>query len=94
MSEGAQLCLLPCFTCEQHFSTEDPERVPSVWIDPATKLPPDLGGDATRAKREPLCPTCFGLVLAQRAGAGAQPWPPPPGGWPAEYAKEIDRCSQ
>jgi hypothetical protein len=50
----------------------DPETVPSVLIDPVTQLPPDLGGDEERARREPICPACIALINPLRAAQGKE----------------------
>ncbi|MCI0689214.1 MAG: hypothetical protein L0Y54_18575 [Sporichthyaceae bacterium] len=56
-----------CIGCRTVFMY-DPDRVPSIPIDPATGLPPDLNPDGTtrqpdpqavaRMTREPVCPRC------------------------------------
>lgn len=62
MIEEKILAHAPCFTCKTAFWFH-PDLVPSVWIDPATGLPPDLGGDPERARQEPLCPRCIRETL-------------------------------
>lgn len=57
MSDPAAVVVGPCYACDNLFGF-DPSRVPSIPIDPVTGLPPDLGGDAQRAVRRPICPSC------------------------------------
>ena len=64
----------PCWACKRRF-VFDPRTVTSLWVDPVTQLPPDLGGDRARARREPLCSGCLALVNAARAEKGAPPVP-------------------
>jgi hypothetical protein len=63
----------PCWACGDYFSF-DPVTVDSVPIDPETNLPPDLGGDAERAYKRPVCPACMELVWASRAARGTDSW--------------------
>lgn len=58
-----------CFACKRPFDF-DPDSVPSVPIDPVTGLPPDLGGDPERARREPICPSCARSANVRRRKAG------------------------
>jgi hypothetical protein len=44
--------------------------VPSVLIDPLTRLPPDLGGDPDRARYEPVCHRCIIQVNERRLEEG------------------------
>lgn len=74
---GQVLAFGSCWTCKQPFWF-DPDLVLSVPIDPASGLPPDLGGDPGRARREPLCPPCGENIAVARARAGRPPLPPPP----------------
>lgn len=69
MTDGPEVALGLCFTCKQPFAF-DPVTVPSVPIDPVTGLPPDLGGDAGRARREPICPDCVQRVNVERQRRG------------------------
>jgi hypothetical protein len=62
----------PCFMCGQPFSF-DPDQVTSVPIDPVTGLPPDLGGQAGRAVRQPICPPCCKRANVERAKRGLEP---------------------
>ena len=58
-----------CFSCRRPF-TFNPYLVPSIPIDPETGRPPDMGGDASRARREPVCPDCIGRANAIRRADG------------------------
>lgn len=62
-----------CVRCKAPFSF-DPERVPSIPIDPENGLPPDLGGDPSRAVREPVCPSCCKAVNPERRRRGQPLW--------------------
>jgi hypothetical protein len=66
---GDMIGIAPCFMCKQPFAF-DPDRVTSISIDPMTGLPPDLGGDPGRARREPLCPPCCRIANVERARCG------------------------
>ncbi len=66
----------PCFSCGVPFYF-DPDKVPSVPVDPATGLPPDLGGDPQRATRRPVCVSCRRRANPARIAAGLRPWPIP-----------------
>ena len=66
---GFVWALAPCWSCGQLFSF-DPERVPSIPIDRQTNRPPDLGGAAERAEREPVCRSCIGRANEVRRQAG------------------------
>jgi hypothetical protein len=70
----------PCFLCGRIF-TFAPDLVPSVPIDPETDLPPDLGGDASRAISQPLCEQCVALVNPKRVALGLEPIPVLPGAY-------------
>jgi hypothetical protein len=59
------------FMCKVPFHF-DADRVTSVPIDPVTGLPPDLGGDPERARREPICPSCCRLANAERKTRGLE----------------------
>ncbi len=59
----------PCWCCKDCFLF-DPDQVASVLIDPEIGLPPDLGGDSTRAIRMPLCDDCVAESNRRRAAAG------------------------
>jgi hypothetical protein len=59
----------PCFGCKKPFFF-DPDLVQSIYIDPVTGLAPDMGGDADRAQREPVCPRCCALANPQRRRKG------------------------
>jgi hypothetical protein len=72
----------PCFVHGGVFRY-DPERVPTVLIDPDTGRPPDVGADAqpvtpdpaavARAVARPYCPGCAVKLNAARRGRGQQP---------------------
>lgn len=51
----------------------DPDTVTSVLIDPVTGLPPDMGGNERRARREPVCPACCKAANPERARRGLEP---------------------
>jgi hypothetical protein len=74
-----------CWSCKRAF-TYDPERVPSIPIDPTTNLPSDLGGDAARVVRQPICRACIDLANAQRLVDGREPIVVLPGAYPDEDA--------
>jgi hypothetical protein len=59
----------PCWACKRTF-TFDPDRVPSIPIDPVTNRPSDLGGDPARVVREPICSTCVEIAneISRKAG--------------------------
>jgi hypothetical protein len=71
-----------CLLCERVF-TFDPMRVPSVFVDPVSKRPPDVNEDGThrtpsdeelaRAVRLPLCPDCVVVVNFARKSHGMEP---------------------
>lgn len=58
-----------CWSCGALFGF-DPDRVPSVPIDPATNTPPDMGGDAARAVRQPVCAACIERANDKRRASG------------------------
>lgn len=58
-----------CWACKRRF-TFDPDRVPSVPIDPETNTPPDLGGEFERAVLQPICAECVELANAARVENG------------------------
>jgi hypothetical protein len=89
----AVLAIGPCWACKQPFAF-DPRTVTSVWVDPVTQLPPELGGDRARADRQPICCGCVALVNEQRAKRGAEPIPLGSIGSPteAEVAKAKWSC--
>lgn len=62
----------PCWMCKVPFAF-DIALVASVWIDPQTNLPPDLGGDVLRARRMPLCPGCCETANVHRRENGLAP---------------------
>lgn len=61
--------MAPCWSCKSPFMF-DPDKVPSIPIDPETNRPPDLGGDAGRAVRQPICPSCCKAANVQRRREG------------------------
>lgn len=69
---GWLVALAPCFMCGRPFQFH-PDLVTSIHVDPVTGLPPDLGGDPARARREPLCPPCCRLANPERARRGLAP---------------------
>jgi hypothetical protein len=71
-----------CWLCGRSF-TFNPDRVPSVPIDPTTGVPPDVGGtDLADAVRQPLCSTCVGIVNERRKATGQDPIYVLPGAYP------------
>jgi hypothetical protein len=66
---GVMLAMGKCFGCPRIFQF-DPDRVPSLAVDPVTKLTPELGGDPGRAVREPICPACCKAANPERARRG------------------------
>jgi hypothetical protein len=58
-----------CWSCGNPFWFS-PSRVPSLPVDPVTNRPPDLGGDAGRAERQPICAACVDLANARRRRDG------------------------
>lgn len=62
---GEMMAYGPCWSCRRNFMF-DPEWVPSIPIDPEVNLPPDLGGDAARAVRQPVCPSCMEMADRRR----------------------------
>lgn len=69
MSEGVLIALGRCWACKRSL-VFDPDRVPSVPIDPETNTPPDLGGDASRSVLQPVCRECCELANADRIRRG------------------------
>lgn len=61
-----------CWACGRPFPF-DPDRVPSIPVDPTTNLPPDLGGDAELAVKRPVCEQCLDAANEQRVAAGRSP---------------------
>ena len=70
---GWQIVVAECFACKRPFGF-NPFRVPSVPIDLVTGLPPDMGGDAARAERQPICRDCMAQINASRVAAGRSAW--------------------
>jgi hypothetical protein len=68
---GYMIATGPCFACRRPFPYH-PDLVASVLVDPVTGRPPDLGGAAGRARREPVCPSCCRRANPQRAAAGLE----------------------
>lgn len=63
-----------CIGCRRTFCY-DPHTVPSIPVDPVTGLPPDLGGDPQRARREPICPQCCRAANVMRRENNLPPFP-------------------
>lgn len=74
MSEGMFAAIGPCCLCDTRFSF-DPDRVVVILMDPVTGLPPDLGGDPSRAEKLPVCPDCVRKLKQERAKRGLPPLP-------------------
>lgn len=75
MLHGEFTALGRCYMCRQVFRF-DPDRVPSVSIDPVTRKPPDVDGEpdgAERARREPLCRPCVMTLNIKRKQRGLEP---------------------
>jgi hypothetical protein len=71
---GAAFVYGPCFVCGQHF-TFNPNWVPSVPIDPRTRMPPDVDpqpGGYERAIKQPLCENCIERVNVARVARGQE----------------------
>ena len=69
---GYAIVIGKCFGCKRMF-TFNGDHVPSLWIDPVTQLPPDMGGDPDRCKREPLCQDCVREGNEVRRRNGKEP---------------------
>lgn len=76
---SATIGLSPCWLCKRVFEF-DLDTVPSIIIDPATDLPPDLDADSTqvvpdpaavaRSVKQPICPRCVRGFNARRRELG------------------------
>lgn len=63
---GYEIVLGTCWSCQRPF-TFNPDLVPSIPVDPVKNLPPDLGGDVSRAVKQPICEHCVNRAnLARR----------------------------
>lgn len=71
---GVMSATSPCVRCHVPFMY-DPEKVPSIPVDPETNLPPDLGGDADKAVKMPICPGCCTAVNPERRRRGLRLFP-------------------
>lgn len=91
MSEGAGLFASgPCFVCGSVFFF-NPGLVPSIFVDPETRRPPDLDENhrviepsresLERARRCPICRECVEFGNALRAKTGREPIPILPGAY-------------
>lgn len=69
---GLAIAFTTCAACPRRFAC-DPDNVPTVLLDPVTGLPPDLGGDASRASSRAVCASCAREVNAIRASCGQPP---------------------
>jgi hypothetical protein len=79
MTDGGYFIYGPCLLCERAFSY-NPHRVPSVFVDPRTKRPPDVDEwgerrtptpeEVERAVRLPLCEECVVIVNMARESKG------------------------
>jgi len=69
---GHAIIMGTCFGCKQLF-TFNGDHVPSIWIDPETQLPPDMGGNPDRCQRQPLCRDCVTQGNAVRVRNGKEP---------------------
>ena len=65
VDDGYLFAFGPCWSCGRPF-TFDPDRVPSIPIDPGTNLPSDMGGDPDRVVRQPICRDCVALANNNR----------------------------
>lgn len=74
MAEGVVLATGACWACGIPFWF-DADRVTSIPIDPVTGKPPDQGGDAARAVKQPLCNSCIDRINTMREVAGQPLWP-------------------
>ena len=71
MSEQQLIAFGPCWSCKQPFAF-DPDLVPSLPVDPVTNLPSDMGGDASRCVRQPICADCVEIANENRRAAGRE----------------------
>jgi hypothetical protein len=79
-----------CLLCERVFPF-NPTLVPSVFVDPVSKRPPDVGeggerrtpsaDELARAVRLPLCPDCVVVVNFARKSHGMEPTAVLPGAY-------------
>jgi len=63
------LAVSSCWSCGRRFCF-DPDRVPSIPIDPETGRTSDMGGDPARCVRQPVCATCVEIANENRRAAG------------------------
>lgn len=81
MTDPAIIAIGRCFTCRKKF-TFNPDRVPSVLIDPETNRPPDVDASGQRidpskaaierSVKRPYCPYCaktMNMLLRERGEA-------------------------
>ena len=78
---GYSIVVGACYACGRLFGF-NPYHVPSIPIDPRTKLPLDVDADGNskpiepdaveRAVREPLCPDCFERMNDAREARGEE----------------------
>lgn len=74
--DGRVFAFGECCLCEREFAF-DVNTVPSLWLDPETELPPDIGNTAPEyARRQPVCPDCVQRFNDRRAKLGLPlAWP-------------------
>jgi hypothetical protein len=79
VNDHIMVVLGPCVVCDGVFAY-DPDRVPSILIDPDTGQPPDVAPDggwvpaspeaSARSRREPYCPECARRLNAEARRRG------------------------
>lgn len=75
IDEPAHFVAGPCLLCGRVF-TFNPALVPSVYVDPRTGIPPDVGGTPVEESvRKPLCTECVEFVNERRRAFGREPIP-------------------
>jgi hypothetical protein len=82
MDEPVVVALGPCCTCGQFFEF-DPDKVPSVSVDPVTNRPPDVDAAGlpctaapealARVRQQPYCPSCARLMNGMLREQGKAP---------------------
>lgn len=73
----------PCYSCGRPFCY-NPNLVPSIRIDPATRQPSPDG-----TQREPICRTCIDSLNAELEAHGQDPYPVREGAYEAMPEEEL-----
>lgn len=68
-AEGVLFAFGRCWSCGRSF-TFDPDRVPSIPIDPVTNRPSDMGGIPERVVKQPICRGCVEAANENRRREG------------------------